>query len=94
MHLKIIQELHNEGHVGRDRTLCLVSDSFYWPTLRKVVSRIIDCCHVCQVSKGTTTNWTILTLAYTPLSLGKILVGPRPSHVTTSLSGSSDRMCI
>lgn len=81
MHLKIIQELHNEGHVGRDRTLCLVSDSYYWPTLRKVVSRIIDCCHVCQVSKGTTTNAGL----YLPL--------PIPTQPWENISWTETQSC-
>lgn len=32
--LKIVQELHNEGHVGRDRTLQLVAASYFWSSLR------------------------------------------------------------
>ncbi|XP_076922690.1 uncharacterized protein LOC143584547 [Bidens hawaiensis] len=35
LRLKIIQELHGEGHVGRDRTLHLVQHSYFWPTMRK-----------------------------------------------------------
>lgn len=34
LHLKIIQELHNKGHVGRDRTFHLVSSSYFCPTMR------------------------------------------------------------
>ncbi|KAF7113581.1 hypothetical protein RHSIM_RhsimUnG0111800 [Rhododendron simsii] len=34
LRLKIIQELHNEGHVGRDKTFALVFGSYFWPTLR------------------------------------------------------------
>ena len=33
LRLKIIKELHEEGHVGRDRTLQLVMDSYFWPSL-------------------------------------------------------------
>jgi hypothetical protein len=28
--LKIIQECHNEGHMGRDKTVQLVVEQFYW----------------------------------------------------------------
>jgi hypothetical protein len=35
LRLKIIQELHNEGHMGRDKTFKLVSDQFYWPSMRR-----------------------------------------------------------
>ncbi|XP_076914485.1 uncharacterized protein LOC143573508 [Bidens hawaiensis] len=37
LRLKIIQELHGEGHVGRDRMLHLVQSSYFWPTMRKEV---------------------------------------------------------
>uniref|UniRef100_A0A251SVV5 Putative reverse transcriptase domain-containing protein n=1 Tax=Helianthus annuus TaxID=4232 RepID=A0A251SVV5_HELAN len=56
LRLKIIKELHGEGHVGRDRTLQLVQASYYWPTMRKEVDRYVKRCRVCQVSKGTATN--------------------------------------
>ncbi|XP_076940379.1 uncharacterized protein LOC143609533 [Bidens hawaiensis] len=56
LRLKIIQELHGEGHVGRDRTLHLVQSSYFWPTMRKEVDRYVKRCRICQVSKGTATN--------------------------------------
>jgi len=37
LRLKIVRELHGEGHVGRDRTLQLTSQSYYWPSMRKEV---------------------------------------------------------
>ncbi|GKB94220.1 putative nucleotidyltransferase, ribonuclease H [Tanacetum coccineum] len=56
LRLKIIKELHGEGHVGRDRTLQLVQASYFWPTMRKEVDRYVKRCRICQVSKGTATN--------------------------------------
>lgn len=56
LRLKIIQELHEEGHVGRDRTLKLVQDSYFWPTLRRDVARHVERCVVCQRSKGHGSN--------------------------------------
>ncbi|KAK0603851.1 hypothetical protein LWI29_009371 [Acer saccharum] len=53
---KIIQELHDKGHVGRDRTFQLVSVSYFWPTMRKEVGRFVERCRVCQVSKGSASN--------------------------------------
>lgn len=35
--LKINQELHNEGHMGRDKTLKLLVDKFHWPSMQKEV---------------------------------------------------------
>lgn len=55
-HLKIIQELHNEGYVGRDTILKLVSYQFYWPNMRKKLARFVDGCRIFQVSKDTATN--------------------------------------
>ena len=56
LRMKIVNELHEEGHVGRDRTLQLISQSYFWPSMRKEVERFVQRCHICQVSKGTTTN--------------------------------------
>ncbi|GKA01384.1 putative reverse transcriptase domain-containing protein [Tanacetum coccineum] len=56
LRLKIIKELHDEGHVGRDRTLRLVQASYFWPIMRKEVDRYVKRCRICQVSKGTSTN--------------------------------------
>lgn len=48
--------MHNIGHPGRDRSIELVGRSYFWPTLRRDVSRFVTRCHVCQVSKGTSSN--------------------------------------
>jgi hypothetical protein len=31
--IEIIQELHNEGHMGRGKTFKLVPDQFYWQSM-------------------------------------------------------------
>lgn len=56
LRLQIISELHKKGHVGRDRTLQLVSHSYFWPTLRRDVERFVAWCRVCQQAKGKATN--------------------------------------
>lgn len=63
LRLQLVKELHEEGHVGRDRTLQLVTSSYFWPTLRRDVLRFIARCTVCQKSKGHATN----TGLYLPL---------------------------
>ncbi|GJS30888.1 putative reverse transcriptase domain-containing protein [Tanacetum coccineum] len=63
LRLQIIKELHDEGHVGRDRTLQLVQASYFCPTMRKEVDRYVKRCRVCQVSKGMATNASL----YMPL---------------------------
>ena len=56
LRLHIIQELHGEGHVGRDRTLQLIHASYFWPTIHKEVDKFVKRCWICQVSKGVATN--------------------------------------
>ncbi|GJX18060.1 putative nucleotidyltransferase, ribonuclease H [Tanacetum coccineum] len=65
LRLQIIKELHDEGHVGCDRTLQLVQASYFWPTMRKEVDRYVKRYRVCQVSKGTSTNSGL----YMPLTI-------------------------
>ena len=56
LHLKIIKELYGEKHVGRDKTLQLVQATYFWPTIRKEVEKLVQRCRVCQVSKGAAIN--------------------------------------
>lgn len=56
LRLKIIEELHKEGHVGSDRTLQLVSTSYFWPSLRRDVEIFVERCRACQLAKGQATN--------------------------------------
>ena len=56
LRLKVIKELHEEGHVGRDCTLQLVMESYFWPSLRRDVYRFVARCVVCQRSKGHASN--------------------------------------
>ncbi|KAK0596671.1 hypothetical protein LWI29_017912 [Acer saccharum] len=65
LRLEILQELHGEAHVGRDRTLQLIKASYFWPTIRREVEHYVECCQVCQVSKGKATNVSL----YLPLPI-------------------------
>lgn len=56
LRLKLISELHEAGHVGRDRSIELVQRSYFWPSLRRDVEHFVKRCRICQVSKGTATN--------------------------------------
>jgi hypothetical protein len=56
LRLKIIKERHNEGHMGRDKTLQLVAEQFYWPSMRREVDKLVKSFRICQVSKGSATN--------------------------------------
>lgn len=81
--LRIIQELHNEGHIGRDRTLKLVLESYFCPSLRRDVARFVERCVVCQSSKLHATNGGLYmplpvpTQPWTDISMDFVLGLPR-----------------
>lgn len=56
LRLKIVQELHNEGHIGRDRTLQLATTSYFWPSMRRDIERFVERCTICQLAKGKASN--------------------------------------
>eukprot|EP01018_Ginkgo_biloba_P036423 Gb_25288 [translate_table: standard] len=71
----IIKELHSGGlggHFGRDKTVALVEDRYFWPGLKKQVARFVEQCRVCQ--EGAIQN----TGLYEPL--------PVPSEPWTDIS--------
>lgn len=65
LRLQLISELHNEGHIGRDRTLHFIATSYFWPCLRRDFERFVERCVTCQTSKGTASNAGL----YLPLSV-------------------------
>lgn len=95
--LQLIQELHGEGHVGRDRTLQLVSASYFWPSLRRDVERFVSRCGVCQTSKGKATNaglylpLPIPTQPWTDISMDFVLGLPRTQRGHDSIFVVVDR---
>ncbi|GJZ14188.1 putative nucleotidyltransferase, ribonuclease H [Tanacetum coccineum] len=97
LRLKIIKELHGEGHVGRDHTLQLVRASYFWPTMRKEVDRYVKRCRICQVSKGISTNaglYMPLTIPVQPwvdISMDFMLGLPRTQRGNDSIFVVVDR---
>ena len=97
LRLKMIEELHTEGHVGRDRTLQLVSASYYWPSLRRDVERFVERCRACQTAKGTASNaglylpLPIPTQPWTDVSMDFILGLPRTQRGNDSIFVVVDR---
>ena len=46
----IIMELHARGlasHFGRDKTIAMVEESYYWPKLRHDVAKFVERCRTC-----------------------------------------------
>ena len=66
-------------HFGRDKTIILVEDIFYWPSVNRNVARVVLYCRVCQVAKRRKQNsglYTLLPFSFAPwehLSLDFIL---------------------
>ncbi|CAA7031690.1 unnamed protein product [Microthlaspi erraticum] len=95
--LKIIQELHGEGHMGRDRTLQLVTESYFWPSVRRDVARFVERCVVCQLSKGTANNGGLYmplpvpTQPWTDISMDFVLGLPRTQRGHDSIFVVVDR---
>lgn len=51
----LIWEMHAgglAGHFGRDKTIFIVEDRFFWPSLKRDVARIVQQCRTCQTAKG------------------------------------------
>ena len=55
LRVKLIDHIHRQpaiGHPGRERTLRLIGDRYYWPRLRKTVERYIRNCHECRRTRA------------------------------------------
>lgn len=97
LRLQIISELHNEGHVGRDRSLQLAVTSYFWPTLRRDVERYVERCRICQQAKGRASNaglylpLPIPTQPWTDLSMDFVLGLPRTQRGHDSIFVVVDR---
>ncbi|WOH04342.1 hypothetical protein DCAR_0623751 [Daucus carota subsp. sativus] len=97
LRLKFIQELHNEGHVGRDRTFQLLAGSYFWPSMRKEVSKFVSRCRVCQLAKGSSTNaglylpLPVPTQPWSDVSMDFVLGLPRTQRGSDSIYVVVDR---
>ena len=95
--LQLIKELHEEGHVGRDRTLQLLTESYFWPSMRRDVARFVERCVVCQRSKGHASNsglympLPIPTQPWTDISMDFVLGLPRTQRGNDSIFVVVDR---
>ncbi|XP_022862662.1 uncharacterized protein LOC111382860 [Olea europaea var. sylvestris] len=72
LRLKIIQELHNVGHVGRDRTLQLVVASYFWPSLCKDVNKFVERCRFVTWLRAKRPMWACICSYLSQPSLGQM----------------------
>ncbi|CAL8109259.1 unnamed protein product [Prunus armeniaca] len=66
LHEFLVWELHGgglTGHFGKDKTIALVEDRFYWLSLKRDVAHLISQCCTCQLAKARKRNIGL----YTPL---------------------------
>jgi hypothetical protein len=66
MRENIIRDLHNSGlggHFGKDKTLALIKDKYYWSKMKKDITRYVTRCRIFQMAKGHSQN----TGLYMPL---------------------------
>ena len=66
MRENIIIELHSSvlaGHFGKNKTLALIEDRYFWPKIKKDITRYVARCRICQMDKGHSQNMKL----YMPL---------------------------
>ncbi|PKU66055.1 hypothetical protein MA16_Dca017376 [Dendrobium catenatum] len=68
LRLALVTESHDgglSGHFGRDKTINLLFENFYWPALKKNVGKYVRSCGVCKRAKTSGSNAGF----YTPLPI-------------------------
>jgi hypothetical protein len=95
-----IRELHAgrlARHFGRDKTIALVEDCFYWLHLKRDVSTVVKRCRTCQLSKENRTNARLYSLLPIPdqpwidISMDFVLGLPRTMRNHDSIFVMVDR---
>ncbi|PKU63246.1 ATP-dependent DNA helicase RecG [Dendrobium catenatum] len=96
----LIQEIHGGGlaaHAGRDKTMLQMTAKFFWPHLRKDVTKFVERCSVCQNFKGGGQNTGLYLPLPVPdsiwedLSLDFVLGLPRTKKGNDSIMVVVDR---
>ncbi|KAK0584578.1 hypothetical protein LWI29_015447 [Acer saccharum] len=73
---QLIWELHSgrlAAHTGRDKTIALLKGRFFWPHLKRDVSRFVERCGICQSAKGNQQNIGLYQPLPIPTSIWKDL---------------------
>ncbi|KAI5321495.1 hypothetical protein L3X38_030566 [Prunus dulcis] len=81
----LVWELHGgglAGHFGKDKTIALVEDRFYLPSLKRDVAHLISQCRTCQLAKARKRNTDGQTEAVNRSlrDLLRCLVGDKPGN--------------
>ncbi|KAI0515494.1 hypothetical protein KFK09_008159 [Dendrobium nobile] len=97
---QIIKETHSGGlsaHLGRDNTIIQLQQRFFWPHLRRDVSKFVERCSICQTYKGGGQNTGLYQSLPVPdsiwedLSLNFVMGLPRTKHGIDSIMVVVDR---
>ncbi|GJV97985.1 RNA-directed DNA polymerase [Tanacetum coccineum] len=100
LHEAIVSEGHASGltgHFGRDKTLALLREQFYWPRLERDVNRLLERCRTCHIAKTHSSNVGLYTPLYVPVapwedvSLDFVLGLPRTQRAKDSVMVVVDR---
>ncbi|GKA51451.1 RNA-directed DNA polymerase [Tanacetum coccineum] len=81
------------GHFGRDKTLALLREHFYWPKMERDVNRLLERCRTCRIAKTHSSNaglYAPLSVPVAPwedVSLDFVLGLPRTQRAKDSVMG-------
>ncbi|GJT87586.1 transposon ty3-I gag-pol polyprotein [Tanacetum coccineum] len=56
------------GHFGRDKTLALLREQFYWPKTERDVNNLLERCRTCHIAKTQSSNAGLYTLLSVPVA--------------------------
>ncbi|GJY25955.1 RNA-directed DNA polymerase [Tanacetum coccineum] len=56
------------GHFGRDKTLALLREYFYWPKKERDVNRLLERCRTCHIAKNHSSNAGLCTPLSVPVA--------------------------
>ncbi|GKA11907.1 RNA-directed DNA polymerase [Tanacetum coccineum] len=85
------------GHFGRDKTLALLHEQFYWPKMERDVNRLLERCRTCHITKtqssnaGLYTPFSIPVAPWEDVSLDFVLGLPRTQRAKDSIMVVVDR---
>ncbi|GJV96511.1 putative CCCH-type zinc finger family protein [Tanacetum coccineum] len=56
------------GHFGRDKTLALLHEQFYWPKMERDANRLLERCRTCHIAKTHSSNASLYTPLFVPVA--------------------------